>query len=156
MLDPAVWRRFEIIVEFPLPEAESLEALLELGFRNAVQVLAPARRFVAEGAKVVLGDIQEAEGAAVAEELGEHAVFLTCNVTREDDVAGLVAAAVDHFGALDVMYNNAGVVGAVGPIAETPLEEWQRTLDIHLNGSFLGCKHAARVMMGQGSGSITD
>ena len=115
---------------------------------------AAARRFVAEGAKVVLGDIQEAEGAAVAGELGEQAVFLRCNVTQEDDVAALVAAAVDQFGALDVMYNNAGVVGAVGPIAETPLEEWQRTLDIHLNGSFLGCKHAARVMMGQQSGSI--
>ena len=115
---------------------------------------AAATRFVAEGARVVIGDIQETEGAAVAEALGEHAVFRRCNVTQEDDVAALVDAAVEHFGRLDVMYNNAGVVGAVGPIAETPLEEWQRTLDIHLNGSFLGCKHAARVMMGQQSGSI--
>jgi NAD(P)-dependent dehydrogenase (short-subunit alcohol dehydrogenase family) len=115
---------------------------------------AAARRFVAEGARVVLGDIQEAEGAAVADELGENAIFLKCNVTQEEDVAALVDAAVAHFGGLDVMYNNAGVVGAVGPIAETPLEEWQRTLDIHLNGSFLGCKHAARVMMPRESGSI--
>ena len=115
---------------------------------------AAARRFVAEGARVVLGDIQEVEGAAVAEELGENAVFVRCNVTAEADVAALVDAAVENFGRLDVMYNNAGVVGAVGPVAETPLEEWQRTLDIHLNGSFLGCKHAARVMMGQQSGSI--
>jgi NAD(P)-dependent dehydrogenase (short-subunit alcohol dehydrogenase family) len=103
---------------------------------------------------VVIGDIQEAEGKAVAEELGDSALYLRCNVTKEDDVSALVDAAVVHFGRLDVMYNNAGVVGAVGPIAETPLEEWQRTLDIHLNGSFLGCKHAARVMMGQQSGSI--
>lgn len=115
---------------------------------------AAARRFVAEGAEVILGDIQENEGSAVARELGERAVFLNCNVTREEDVAGLVDAAVSNFGRLDVMYNNAGVVGAVGPIAETPLEEWQRTLDIHLNGSFLGCKHAARIMMAQASGSI--
>jgi len=115
---------------------------------------AAARRFVAEGAKVVIGDIQEAEGQAVAKELGDSAVFIRCNVTREDDVAALVDTAVSSFGSLDVMYNNAGVVGAVGPVAETPLEEWQRTLDIHLNGSFLGCKHAARVMMPRGSGSI--
>ncbi len=115
---------------------------------------AAAHRFAGEGARVVLGDIQENEGAAVARELGDNAVFLRCNVTSEEDVAALVDAAVSHFGKLDVMYNNAGVVGAVGPISETPLEEWQRTLDIHLNGSFLGCKHAARVMMSQGSGSI--
>jgi len=52
------------------------------------------------------------------------------------------------------MYNNAGVVGAVGPIATTPAAEWQRTVDIHLTGSFYGCEHAARVMMPRESGSI--
>lgn len=113
-----------------------------------------ARRFVREGARVVLGDIQEEAGAAVAAELGDAAVFRVCDVTREDDVAGLVDAAVDAFGQLDVMYNNAGIVGAVGPIATTPLEEWQLTLDIHLNGSFFGCKHAARVMVPRNTGSI--
>jgi NAD(P)-dependent dehydrogenase (short-subunit alcohol dehydrogenase family) len=115
---------------------------------------AAARRFVEEGARVVLGDIQEAEGKAVAEELGDRAVFLRVDVTVEDDVASLVDAAVSHFGQLDVMYNNAGVVGAVGPIATTPAEEWQKTLDIHLNGSFFGCKHAARVMIPRETGSI--
>jgi NAD(P)-dependent dehydrogenase (short-subunit alcohol dehydrogenase family) len=115
---------------------------------------AAAQRFVAEGARVVLGDIQEDAGRAVADELGDAAVFVRCNVTVEEDVAGLVDAAVERFGQLDVMYNNAGVVGAVGPIATTPLEEWQRTLDIHLNGSFFGCKHAARVMMPRETGSI--
>jgi len=115
---------------------------------------AAARRFVAEGARVVLGDIQEAEGRAVAEALGAAARFRRCDVTLEEDVAALVDAALASFSRLDVMYNNAGIVGAVGPIASTPAEEWQRTLAVHLNGTFFGCKHAARVMMPQESGSI--
>jgi NAD(P)-dependent dehydrogenase (short-subunit alcohol dehydrogenase family) len=117
---------------------------------------AAARRFVQEGARVALGDIQEEAGAAIAEELGEAAVFVRCNVTVEDDVAALVDAAVSAFGRLDIMYNNAGVVGAVGPIATTPADEWKATLDILLNGVFYGCKHAARVMAPQGSGSIVN
>ena len=113
-----------------------------------------ARRFVAEGAKVVIGDIQEAAGQAVADDIGDSCVFVRCDVTVEDDVAALVDAAVASFGRLDIMYNNAGIVGAVGPIATTPAEEWKRTIDIHLNGCFYGCKHAARVMIPQKSGSI--
>ena len=117
---------------------------------------AAARRFVEEGARVVLGDIQEDAGRAVAEELGETAVFVRCDVTVEDDVARLVDTAVAKFSRLDVMYNNAGIVGAVGPIATTPAEEWKATLDILLNGVFYGCKHAARVMVPQESGSIVN
>ncbi len=113
-----------------------------------------ARRFVAEGARVVLGDIQQDEGKAIAAELGDAAVFVNCNVTQESDIENLVDTAVDKFGALDIMYNNAGIVGAVGPIATTPADEWKFTGDILLNGVFYGCKHAARVMMPQGSGSI--
>ncbi len=113
-----------------------------------------ARRFVAEGAKVVLGDIQEDRGKAVAAELGDAAVFVPCNVTDEDQVANMVDTAVSEFGQLDVIYNNAGVVGAVGPIADTPQEEWKMTIDIHINGVFYGCKHAARVMIPRGTGSI--
>lgn len=115
---------------------------------------AAAARFVEEGARVVLGDIQEAEGQQVADALGEAAVFRRCDVTSEEDVAALVDTAMAQFDQLDVMYNNAGVVGAVGPIATTPAEEWQRTLDIHLNGTFYGCKHAARVMLPRETGSI--
>ena len=107
-----------------------------------------ARRFVAEGAKVVIGDIQEAAGQAVADDIGDNCVFVRCDVTVEDDVAALVDAAVASFGRLDIMYNNAGIVGAVGPIATTPAEEWKKTIDIHLNGCFYGCKHAARVTRG--------
>ncbi|HEY5646229.1 MAG TPA: glucose 1-dehydrogenase [Pseudomonadales bacterium] len=113
-----------------------------------------AERFVKEGARVVLGDIQEAAGQAVAKALGDRAIFVRCDVTSENDVAALVDAAIERFSQLDIMYNNAGVVGAVGPIASTPAGEWQRTLDIHLNGSFYGCKHAARVMVPRETGSI--
>ena len=115
---------------------------------------AAARRFVAEGAKVVLGDIQEDAGAAVAADLGDAAVFVTCDVTNEDHIANLVDTAVSEFGRLDIMYNNAGIVGTVGPIATTPADEWKFTVDVLLNGVFYGCKHAARVMKPQGSGSI--
>ena len=115
---------------------------------------AAARLFVNEGCKVALGDIQEDAGAAIAAELGASAIFVRCDVTSEDDVAALVDAAVSAFGRLDVMFNNAGIVGAVGPIDTTPVEEWKATLDILLNGVFYGVKHAARVMKPQGSGSI--
>ena len=115
---------------------------------------AAARRFVAEGARVVLGDIQQQAGEAVAASLGDAAVYVNCNVTVEDEIANLVDTAVSHFGRLDVMYNNAGIVGTVGPIDTTPADEWRATLDILLNGVFYGMKHAARVMKPQGSGSI--
>lgn len=115
---------------------------------------AAARLFVNEGCKVALGDIQEEAGAVIAAELGDSAVFIRCDVTSEDDIASLVDAAVSAFGRLDVMFNNAGIVGAVGPIDTTPAEEWKATLDILLNGVFYGVKHAARVMKPQGSGSI--
>ncbi|MEM9623125.1 MAG: glucose 1-dehydrogenase [Pseudomonadota bacterium] len=115
---------------------------------------AAARRFVAEGAKVVLGDIQDDAGAAIAEELGDAAVYVNCNVTDEDHIANLVDTSVAQFGKLDIMFNNAGIVGTVGPIATTPGDEWRFTVDILLNGVFYGCKHAARVMTPQGSGSI--
>ena len=115
---------------------------------------ATARLFVAEGCKVALGDIQEEAGRAVADELGDSAVFTRCDVTAEEDVANLVDTAVSAFGKLDIMFNNAGIVGAVGPIDTTPTEEWKATLDILLNGVFYGVKHAARVMKPQESGAI--
>ena len=113
-----------------------------------------ARRFAAEGAKVVMGDIQLDAGQAIAAEIGDAAVFQECNVTSEDHVSGLVDTAVSTFGKLDIMYNNAGIVGAAGPIATTPADEWHFTLDILINGVFYGVKHAARVMVPNEAGSI--
>ena len=113
-----------------------------------------ARLFVSEGCRVALGDIQEEAGRAVAASLGDAAVYVRCDVTSEEDVSNLVDTAVTAFGRLDIMFNNAGIVGAVGPIDTTPTAEWKATLDILLNGVFYGVKHAARVMKPQGSGSI--
>ena len=115
---------------------------------------ASARRFVEEGCRVVLGDIQEGPGEALCAELGDAAVFRKCDVTSEEDISALVDLAVSEFGQLDIMFNNAGIVGALGPI-DTALEaEWTATLAVLLNGVFFGMKHAARVMKPQGSGSI--
>lgn len=113
-----------------------------------------ARRFVAEGAKVVVADFQADVGSALADELGDAAVFHETDVTIEDNVAAAVDLAVAKWGRLDVMFNNAGIVGAVGPISQTSSEAWNRTIDVLLHGVFHGVKHAARVMEPQGSGSI--
>jgi NAD(P)-dependent dehydrogenase (short-subunit alcohol dehydrogenase family) len=115
---------------------------------------ASVRRFVAEGCRVVIGDIQRGPGEAFAAQFGEAAAFLVCDVTREAEVAALVDLATGRFGQLDVMFNNAGIVGAVGPIDTTPEAEWKASIDVLLNGVFFGMKHAARVMKPRGSGSI--
>ena len=115
---------------------------------------ASTRRFVKEGCRVVLGDIQQDKGNALCQELGSAVVFAKCDVTKEEEVAGLIDLAVKEFGQLDIMFNNAGIVGAVGPIDTAIAEEWSATLDILLNGVFYGMKHAARVMKPRGTGSI--
>jgi NAD(P)-dependent dehydrogenase (short-subunit alcohol dehydrogenase family) len=113
-----------------------------------------ARLFHEHGARVVLCDMQERPGERLAAELGDRAAFIRADVTSESDVAAAVDLAVSKFGWLDIMVNNAGIVGAVGPIAETPAEAWRRTIAILLDGVFYGMKHAARVMVPRKKGSI--
>jgi NAD(P)-dependent dehydrogenase (short-subunit alcohol dehydrogenase family) len=113
-----------------------------------------ARMFAAEGASVIIADLQDAAGQALADELGDVARFSHCDVTEEADVAAAVDMAVSEFGRLDVMFNNAGIVGAVGRISEMPVEAWDNSMAINLRGVFLGIKHAARVMLEQNSGVI--
>jgi NAD(P)-dependent dehydrogenase (short-subunit alcohol dehydrogenase family) len=115
---------------------------------------ASAKRFVAEGAQVVLGDIQEGPLGEIAAGLGDAAVAQQCNVTVEDEVAALVDRAVSQYGQLDVMFNNAGIVGAVGPIDTTRTDEWQASLNVLLNGVYFGMKHGARVMKPRQQGAI--
>ena len=81
-------------------------------------------------------------------------LFIRADVTSEADVAAAVDLAVSRFGWLDIMVNNAGIVGAVGPIQDTPSEAWRRTIAILLDGVFYGMKHAARVMTPRKKGSI--
>ena len=115
---------------------------------------ATARLMHAEGASVILTDIQDERGQRVAAELGDRCRFLHCDVTSELDVAGAVDAAVREFGRLDCMFNNAGIVGTQGGIDEIPLEEYEFTMAVLLRSVFLGLKHAARVMKPQCSGVI--
>lgn len=115
---------------------------------------ATASRFIKEGCKVVIGDIQRGPGEAFAAQFGDQAAFAVCNVTQEDDVAALVDLAISRFGKLDIMFNNAGIVGAVGPIDTTPADEWNASLAVLINGVFFGMKHAARVMKPAERGSI--
>ena len=117
---------------------------------------ATAKIYVEQGARIVLGDIQDEAGEALAAALGgsSTAIFRHCNVTNEDQVQGLVDAALSEFGQIDVMFNCAGIVGAVGPMSTTPADEWKLTIDIMVNGVFYGMKHASRHMKEAGSGSI--
>src|SRR5580698_6013518 len=115
---------------------------------------ATARLMHAEGASVLLTDIQHARGQKIAEELGDRSRYLHCDVAAEPDVAAAVDTAVREFGRLDCMFNNAGIIGAHGGIDEIPLEEYEFTMAVLLRSVFLGCKHAARVMKPLRSGVI--
>lgn len=120
---------------------------------------ASVRRFLDEGANVVAGDLNEANGKAMLDAWSadrERLRFLTGNVAIEDDVAALVDLAVREFGTLDVMFNNAGIGGAFGPITEVDVDAWDRTFEVLVRGVFLGTKHAARVMIPQGGGAIVN
>ncbi len=113
---------------------------------------ATAQIFIEEGAYVVLADIQTDLGRQVAERLGAKAKFVFCDVTSEEQVQELISDAVGITGNLDVMMNNAGIVGARAPIDEILLEEFQKTIEILVTGSFLGIKQAAAAMKEQESG----
>ena len=113
-----------------------------------------ARRFHAEGCALVLGDIQEAAGHALVDELGDKVIFEYCDVTVEADLEKLIARAHSYFGQLDVMFNNAGIVGAKGPVDLIAADEWRATTDVLINGVFYGVKHASKLMKRQRRGSI--
>lgn len=115
---------------------------------------ATSRLFADEGAKVLVTDMNDENGAAVAAELGDQGAFLHVDVSREEQVAAAVADAVDRWGRLDVMFNNAGFGGARGPIEQISEDDFDITIDVLLKGVFFGMKHAAPVMKQQESGSI--
>ncbi len=115
---------------------------------------ASVRLFVAEGARVLIADTQDERGRALAAELGECAIFRRVDVTREADVKGAIDEVVARWGRLDCIFNNAGFGGALGPIEQTSVEDFDITFDVLVKGPFLGIKHAAPVMKAQRSGSI--
>lgn len=115
---------------------------------------ATARLMVAEGATALLADIQDDRGRGLAQELGDRCGYLHCDVRNEEDVAAFLDAALALAGRVDCLVNNAGIIGAVGPIDSLPLEEYELTMAVELRSVFLGMKHAARVMKPQSSGVI--
>jgi NAD(P)-dependent dehydrogenase (short-subunit alcohol dehydrogenase family) len=117
--------------------------------------LETARRFVAEGASLVVADRNEALLADVAEELGAAAATEVIDVAVEADVERMVRRAVDELGGLDVAVNCAGL-GTFAPVAAHPLEEWRTVIDICLTGVFLSVKHEAQAMAATGGGAIVN
>ncbi len=115
---------------------------------------ASVRLFVEEGARVVFGDIQDDSGKALAEELGSNAIYLHANVRNESEIKALIDLAVEKFGRLDCMFNNAGFGGAAGPIEDIPTDAFDVTMEVMFRSVFLGIKHAIPVMKKQGSGNI--
>lgn len=115
---------------------------------------ATTRRFVDEGCKVVVADLQEDVGAAFAAELGDSATFVNCNVVNEDEVAAAVTTAIDEWGQLDAVYANAGFVGATGPMESITSDDYDKTMNVLLRGVFYTIKHAAPIMREQESGSM--
>jgi NAD(P)-dependent dehydrogenase (short-subunit alcohol dehydrogenase family) len=115
---------------------------------------ATVRLFVAEGAAVVIADLQDERGSRVAAELGSRAAYVHADVSREADVQAAVAETERRFGRLDCIFNNAGYGGVGGRIAEIPVDGFDQTMGVLVRGVFLGMKHAAPVMKRQGSGSI--
>jgi NAD(P)-dependent dehydrogenase (short-subunit alcohol dehydrogenase family) len=113
--------------------------------------------FAREGAHVVLADLNVAAGEATADEagaVGPRCVFQRTDVSSEADIEALVARALSEFGKLNVMFNNAGIGGAVGPLEYISVEDWDRTQNVCLRGVFLGIKHAIEPMRKNGGGSI--
>ncbi len=119
--------------------------------------LASVMRFLAEGAQVVIADYNGETGeAALADAastgFSDAVSFIRTDVAREEDVVAMLDHAVDRFGHLDVVFNNAGVGGAIGPLTETSVDDWDYTFDVLAKGVFLGIKHAARILRGQNTG----
>lgn len=112
---------------------------------------ADAIRLAKEGAKVVITDLNERDGQAVADEIGASAVFVRHDVSSEDDWQRVVATAVDTFGRLDVLVNNAGMM-VLGSVVDCSLEDYQKVMRVNSDGVFLGCKYAIPAMEACGNG----
>ena len=118
---------------------------------------ATAVRFASEGAAVVVADVNPKGGeetVAACKEAGGRAVFQRVDVTDEADIKAAVDRAVSEFGKLNVIFNNAGLAGAVGKVEDTTADNWDRTFSILLRAVFLGIKHAVPAMRKAGGGSI--
>jgi NAD(P)-dependent dehydrogenase (short-subunit alcohol dehydrogenase family) len=115
-----------------------------------------AALFVAEGATVVVAGRREAQGEKLAAELGLEASFMRVDVAVEANIEALIATTVERFGRLDCLVNSAGEGGSPGGIGAADLGRLAQTLAVHVGGTVAAMKHAARIMVSQGSGSIVN
>ena len=108
-----------------------------------------------EGARVVLTDVNEELGRAVAKEIGDRALFVKHDIASEDGWIEVMKQTHEKFGGLDILVNNAAIL-AYGTIEDTTLELWQKVQRVNSDGYFLGCKHAFAAMQERGGGSIVN
>lgn len=116
-----------------------------------------AAALASAGALVLMVDVDEAglSGAVShVEAAGGRALAHPADVGDDDAVAAFLARAADELGPVEVLVNNAGVEGPIGPLATYPVEEFERVMAVNVRGTFLGCKHALPTMMARGSGTI--
>ena len=116
-----------------------------------------ARRFAQEGARVVLADMQPEQGERVSAEIeanGGQAMFVECDVSDPAAVQRAIDATIERFGKLDIVFANAGINGVWTPVEELTPEEWDRTLDINLKGTYLTVHFAVPHLKRNGGGSI--
>ncbi|MBT3425109.1 MAG: SDR family oxidoreductase [Gammaproteobacteria bacterium] len=119
--------------------------------------LATVHRFLEEGASVVIADFNETKGLEAADQAAragfkEQVLFKKTDVASEQHIEALIDLTLSHFGSLDIIFNNAGVGGAIGPLTETTTADWDYTFDVLAKGVFLGIKHAARTFKSQAKG----
>ena len=130
-------------------------ALITGGAKDRGMGAASARMLVAEGAKVVIGDVLDEEGAALAAVLGDAARYVQLDVTSGEDWKAAVDTAVREFGKLDVLVNNAGIVQAA-PLKTADIERWKKVLDVNLTGPMRGIQAVIDPMIAAGGGSIVN
>ena len=118
--------------------------------------LAIAERFIAEGTRVALVDVDGAAATAAAGQLGKNALAIIADVTNTEDVERAVATPVERWGRLDIVVNNAGITGRSFPIWELSDEDWQRVIACDLTSVFLVCRAAIRHMLTAGGGRIVN
>ncbi|WP_041544629.1 SDR family NAD(P)-dependent oxidoreductase [Oceanobacillus iheyensis] len=119
---------------------------------------ATAKLFASEGAKLILVDMNEEKGASIEAELksqGSEAIFIKADVTNEEQVKNIYTTAIDTFGKVDILFNNAGI-GAVKPTEELTYAEWRKTVEVDLDGVFLVAQAAIKEFLKAGSGVIVN
>lgn len=115
---------------------------------------ASALRFASEGAQLVIADLDLKGAQAVADEIGAQAVAVKADVTKSEDCGAMVQAAIEAFGALDVVFANAGIGGKRFAFLDMPMDEWDRVMDVNLRGLVLTCKAASPALIDAGGGAI--